>query len=106
MKCQIRSYIQYELVKVTGNEGTKIVTILCKKIWETWEWPLDWKRSIYILLREYTRECSNHQTIALILFVVGAFPYASKDLLKIIQQRIQPYLEFELPQEQAGFRKG
>ena len=70
--------------------------VLCKKIWETCVWPTDWKRSIYIPLpkKEDARECFNHRTIALI-------SHANEVLLKIIQKRIQPYLEFELPQEQA-----
>ena len=88
-------------MKVIGQEGTKVVKILWKKIWETCKWPIEWKRSIYIPLpkKRDIRECSNHRTIALI-------SHASKVLLKIIQKRIQPYLEFEVPQEQAGFRKG
>ena len=90
------SYIQYELIKVTGKG-----TILCKQIWEMCKCPNDWKRSIYIPLPKKgdIRECSNHRTIALISHV-------SKVLPKIIQKRIQPYLESELPQEQSGFRKG
>ena len=96
-------YIQYKLIKVT-EEGTKIVTILYKRVWETREWPIDWKRSIYIPLskkcvREDLRKCSNHRTIVPLY-------HTSKVLLKIIQKRIQPYLEFELPQKQAEFRKG
>ena len=78
-----------------------MVTVLCKKIWETCKRPSDWKRSIYIPFpkKEDIRECSNHRTIALI-------SHASKVLLKIIQKRIQPYLKFEVLQELAGFRKG
>ena len=79
----------------------KIVTILGKKIWETCEWPIDWKRSIYISLpkKEDIKKCSNHRTIALI-------SHASKVLPKIIQKKVQHYVEFELPQEQAEFCKG
>ena len=93
--------IPAEHIMATGKGGTKIVTILCKKIWETCEWPIDWRRSIDILLPKKgdIKKCSNHPKITLI-------SHASKVLLKIIQKKIQSYLEFELPQEQAGFRKG
>ena len=78
--------IPAELIKITGEEGTKILAILCIKIWETCEWPIDWKRSIYMPLSKKgdISECSNHQAMALI-------SHASKVLLKIIQKRIQPY---------------
>ena len=60
--------IPAELMKVTGEEGTKILAILCKKIWETCKWPIDRKKSAYIPLPKKgdIRECSNHRTIALI----------------------------------------
>ena len=59
--------IPAELRKVAGEEGTKIVSILSKKIWKTCEWPIDWKRLLYMPLpkKEDIRECSNHRTIAL-----------------------------------------
>ena len=85
--------IPAELIKVTREEGAKIVTILCKKIWETCEWPIEWRRSTYMLLPKKgdIKKCSNHPKITLI-------SHASKVLLKIIQKKIQSYLEFELLQ--------
>ena len=93
--------IPIELVKIAGENGIKIITTLCRKIWDTGEWPTDWKRSIYIPLPKKgdTRICSNNRTIALI-------SHTSKILLKIIQKRIEPYMEREIANEQAGFRKG
>ena len=93
--------IPIELVKAAGENGIKIITILCRKIWDTSEWPTDWKRSIYIPLPKKgdTRICSKNRTIALISLT-------SKILLKIIQRRIEPYMEREIAKEQAGFKKG
>ena len=93
--------IPIELVKAAGEDGIKIITTLCRKIWDTSDWPTDWKRSVYIPLPKKgdTRICSNNRTIALI-------SHTSKILLKIIQRRIEPYMEREIAKEQAGFRKG
>ena len=71
--------------------------------WETWktqQWPQDWKRSLFIPIskKDKTKECSNYHTIALIL-------YASKVMLNILQARFQQYLNWEIPDVQAGFRK-
>lgn len=92
--------IPIELIK--PSEATiSVITKLCQKVWETGKWPRDWTRSIFIPIPKKgdTAECSTYRTIALI-------PHASKILLKIIQRRLQPYVERELPEEQAGFRKG
>ena len=74
---------------------------LCNKVWKTGVWPLDWKRSVFVPIPKKgdARECSNNRTIALI-------SHASKVLLKIIQRRMEPYVEQELSQTQAGFRDG
>ena len=71
------------------------------QIWKTQQWPQDWKRSIFILIpkKGNAKEYSNYSTIALI-------SYASKVMLKILQARIQQYMNCELPDVQAGFRKG
>ena len=92
--------IPIELVKTAGENGIRIITTLCRKIWDTGEWPTDWKRSIYIPLPKKgdTRICSNNRTIALI-------SHTSKILLKIIQKRIEPYMEREIANEQAGLEK-
>ncbi|RWS06003.1 endonuclease-reverse transcriptase-like protein [Dinothrombium tinctorium] len=80
---------------------TAALTTLCQKIWETSAWPREWKRSVFIPLPKAgdAKDCSNYRTIALI-------PHASKVLLKIIQQRLSPIIERELPDVQAGFRRG
>ena len=68
---------------------------------KTQQWPQDWKRSVFILIpkKGNDKECSNYHTIALI-------SHASKVMLKILQARLQQYMNNELPDVQAGFRKG
>ena len=70
-------------------------------MWKTQQWPQDWKRSVFIAIPKEgnTKECSNYSTIALI-------SHASKGMLKILQARLQQYMNHELPDVQAGFRKG
>ena len=74
---------------------------VCQQIWKTQKWPQDWKRSIFIPIPKNgnAKECSNYHTIALI-------SHASKVMLKILQARLQQYVNRELPHVQAGFRKG
>ena len=74
---------------------------LCQQIWKTQQWPQDWKRSVFISnpKKGNAKECSNYRTIALI-------SRASKVILKILQARLQQYVNHELPDVQAGFRKG
>src|SRR5574341_2264142 len=73
----------------------------CFQYKKTQQWPQDWKRSVFILIpkKDNAKECSNYRTIALI-------PHASKVMLKILQARLQQYVNQELPDVQAGFRKG
>ena len=73
----------------------------CQQIWKTQQWPWDWKRSVFIpiLKKGNAKECSHYRTIALI-------SHASKVMLKILQARLQQYVNCELPDVQAGFRKG
>ena len=70
-------------------------------MWKTQQWPQDWKRSVFIPIpkKGNAKECSNYRTIALI-------SHASKVMLKILQARLQQYVNHELPDVQAGFRKG
>ena len=72
-----------------------------QQIWKTQWWPQDWKRSVFIPMskKANAKECSNYHTIALI-------SHASKVMLKIFQDRLQQYVNHELPDVQAGFRKG
>ena len=74
---------------------------ICQQIWKTQQWPQDWKRSLFIPIpkKGNAKECSNYRTIALI-------SQASKVMLKILQARLQQYMNYELPDVQAGFRKG
>ena len=74
---------------------------ICQQIWKTQQWPQDWKRSVFIPIpkKVNVKECSNYRTIALI-------SHASKVMLKILQARLQQYMNHELPDVQAGFRKG
>ena len=74
---------------------------ICQHIWETLQWPQDWKRSVFILIpkKGNAKECSNYCTIALI-------SHASRVMLKILQARLQQYVNRELPDVHADFRKG
>ena len=78
-----------------------LVHSICQQIWKTQQWPQDWKRSVFIPIpkKGNAKECSNCCTIAL-------FSHASKVMLKILQARLQQYMNRELPDVQAGFRKG
>ena len=79
----------------------KVLDSICQQIWKTQQWPQDWKRSAFIPIpkKGNAKECSNYHTIALI-------SHASKVMLKILQARLQQYVNHELPDVQAGFRKG
>ena len=79
----------------------KVLHSICQQIWKTQQWPQDWKRSVFIPIpkKGNAKECSNYLTIALI-------SHASKVMLKILQARLQQYVNHELPDVQAGFRKG
>ena len=74
---------------------------ICQQIWKTQQWPQDWKSSVFISIpkKDNAKECSNYYTIALI-------SHASKEMLKILQARLPQYMNHELPDVQAGFRKG
>ena len=79
----------------------KVLCSICQLIWKTQQWPQDWKRSVFIPIpkKGNAKECSNYCTIALI-------SHASKLMLKILQARFQQYVNCELPNVQAEFRKG
>ena len=79
----------------------KVLHPICQQLWKTQQWPQDWKRSVFIPIpkKGNAKECSHYRTIALI-------SHASKVMLKILQARLQQYLNRELPDVQAGFRKG
>ena len=79
----------------------KVLHSICQQIWKTQQWPQDWKRSFFIPVpkKGNAKASSNYRTIALI-------SHASKGILKILQARLQQYVNHELPDIQAGFRKG
>ena len=79
----------------------KVLRLICQQIWKTQQWSQDWKRSVFIPVpkKGNAKECSNYCTIALI-------SHSSKVILKILQARLQQYVNCELPDVQAGFRKG
>ena len=93
--------IPAELFQILKNNAVKVLHSICQQIWKTQQWPQDWKRSVFILIsnKGNTKECSNYCTIALI-------SHASKIMLKILQGRVQQYVNRELPNVEAGFRKG
>ena len=74
---------------------------ICQYVWKTQQWPQDWKRSVFISIpkKGNAKECSNYHIIALIT-------HASKVMFKILQVRLQKYVNREIPDAQAGFRKG
>ena len=93
--------ISLELFQILKDGVGKVLHSICQQIWKTQQWPQDWKRSVLIptTKKGNVKECSNHSTIALI-------SHAKKVMLKILQVRLQQYLNQELPDVQAGFRKG
>ena len=90
-----------ELFQILKDDAVKVLHSICQQIWKTQQWPWDWKRSVFILIlkKGNAKECSNYHTFALI-------SHASKVMLKILQTRLQQYVNHELLNVQAGFRKG
>ena len=93
--------IPVELFQILKNEAVKVLHSICQQIWKTQQWPWDYKRLVFIPIpkKGNAKECSNYCTIALI-------SHASKVMLKILQARLQQYMNCELPEVQADFRKG
>ena len=93
--------IPVELFQILKDDAVKVLHSICKQIWKTQQWPKDWKRSVFIPIpkKGNPKECSNYRTIVLI-------SHASKVMLKILQARLQQYVNKELPDVQAHFRKG
>ena len=93
--------IPAELFQILKDDAMKVLHSICQNIWKTQPWPQDWKRSVFIPIpkKGNAKQCSNYCTIALI-------SHASKVVLKILQARLQQYVNRELPDIQAGFRKG
>ena len=93
--------IPVELFQILKDDAVKMLHSTCQQIWKTQQWPQDWKRSVFILIPKIgnVKECPNYHTIAFI-------SHASKVMLKILQARLQQYVNRELSDVQAGFRKG
>ena len=84
--------IPVELFQILKDDAVKVLQSICQQIWKTQQWPQDWKRSVFIpiLKKGNAKECSNYRTIAFI-------SHASKVMLKILQARLQQYVNHELP---------
>ena len=93
--------ILVELFQILKDDAVKVLHSICQQIWKTQQWPQDWKKSVFIPIPEKgnAKECSNYNTIVLI-------SHANKLMLKILQARLQYYMNRERPDVQAGFRKG
>ena len=91
--------IPTELFQILKDDAVKVLHSVCQQIWKTQQWPQDWKRSVFIPISKKgnAEECSNYHTIALIHILV---------ILKILQARLQQYMNHELPDVKARFRKG
>ena len=93
--------IPAELFEILKDDAVEVLHSICQQIWKTQQWPQDWKRSVFIpiLKKGNAKECSNYPTIALT-------SHASKVMFKILQARLQQYMNYELPDVQTGFTKG
>ena len=93
--------IPVELFQILKDDAVKVLHSICQQIGKTQQWPQDWKRSVFIPIpkKGNAKECSNYRIITLI-------SHASKVMLKILQARLQQHMNHELPDVQAGFRKG
>ena len=93
--------IPVALFQILKDDAVKVLHSICQQIWKIQQWPQDWKRAVFIPIpkKGNAKECSNYRTIALI-------SHASQVILKILQVGLQQYVNRELPDVQAGFRKG
>ena len=84
--------IRANLFQILKDDGVKVLYLICQQIWKTQQWPQDWKRSVFIPIpeKDNAKECSNYLTVALI-------SHASEVMLKILQARLQQYVNRELP---------
>ena len=92
--------IPVEPFQIPKDDAVKVLHSICQQIWKTQQWPQDWKRSVFIPVpkKGNAKECSNYHTIAFI-------SHANKVMLNILQAMFQQYMNHELPDVQAGFRK-
>ena len=87
--------------QILKDDAVKVLHSICQQIWRTQQWPQDWKGSVFIPIPKEgnAKECSNYYTVVLI-------SHTSKVMLKILQARLQQFMSHEIPDVQAGFRKG
>ena len=92
--------IPAKLLQILKDNAVKVLPSICQQIWKTQQWPQDWKRSDFIPIpkKDNAKECSNYHITVLI-------SHASKVMLKILQARLQQYVNREFPDVQTGFRK-
>ena len=92
--------IPVELFQILKDDSVKVLLSICQQIGKTQQWPLDWERSVFIQIpkKGNAKECSNYNTIALI-------SHGNRVMLRILQARLQHYMNCELPDVQAEFRK-
>ena len=97
--------IPVELFQILKDDTLKVLHSICQQIWKIQQWPQDWKMSVFIPVpkKGNSKECSNYSTIILISHAQNS---PSKVMLKILQARLQQYVNQEFPDVQAGFRKG
>ena len=93
--------IPVELFQILKDDAVKVMHSIFQQIWQTQQWPQDWKRSVFISISKKgnVKECSNYRTIVLI-------SHTSEVMLKILHAGLQQYMNHELPDVQADFRKG
>ena len=93
--------IPVELFQFLKDDAVKVLHSICQEIWKTQQWPQDWKRSVFIPIpkKGNAKDCSNYHIVALI-------SHTSKVMLKILLAKVQLYVNCELPDVHAGFRKG
>ena len=93
--------IPVKLFQILKDDAVQVLHSICQQIWKTQQWPQDWKRSVFIpiLKKSNGKECSN-------LCIIALITHASKVMLKILQASLQQYMNHELSDVEAGFRKG
>ena len=99
-KASVGDGIPVELFQILKDAAVKVLHSICQQTWKTQQWPQDWKRAAFIPVpkKGNAKECSNYHITALI-------SHAGKVMLTILQARLQQYVNRELPDVQAGFRK-
>ena len=93
--------IPVELFQILKDDAVKMLHSICQQMWKTQQWPQDWEKSVFIPIpkKGNAKECSNYCTISPV-------SHSSKVMIKILQERLQQYMNWELPDVEAGFRKG